>query len=87
MLEPVPMNDPGAALVEALDTLHGVASQLTADDAAHELDAATLHVFWREWPALARWSGALWRRLNTDFETPSSAPKDDDDVRELGGSG
>ena len=81
------MSDPGAALVEALDTLNGVAGELTADEAAEQLDTATLHVFWREWPALAQWSGALWRLLNADFETPSSAPTDDDDVRELGGSG
>lgn len=87
MLEPDVMSDPGAALIEALDTLHSVAGELTADEAAEQLDAATLHVFWREWPALARWSGALWRRLNADLETPSSTPASEHEVHELGGSG
>ena len=81
------MSDPGANLIEALDTLDGVADDLTADEAAEQLDAATLHVFWREWPAVARWCGALWRQVNADLDTPSSTPADDDDVRELGGSG
>lgn len=81
------MRDPGAALIQALDTLRGVATELTADDAAEQLDAATLHVFWREWPALGRWSGALWRQLNADFEMPSTMPTGDDEVHELGGSG
>lgn len=81
------MRDPGEALLQALDALHGVATELTADDAAEQLDAATLHVFWREWPALGRWSGALWRQLNADLELPSTMPSSDDDVHELGGSG
>ena len=81
------MSDPGEALVDALDTLRGVAGELTADDAAEQLDAATLHVFWREWPALAQWSGALWRRLNADLDVPSSTPLGEDDHRELGSSG
>lgn len=80
------MQDPGAALLEALDTLRSVASALTADDAAEQLDAATLHVFWREWPALGQWSGALWRQLNADLEMPSIMPTGDD-THELGGSG
>ena len=81
------MGDHGAALIEALDTLNGIAGELTADDAADQLDAATLQVFWHEWPVLARWSGALWRRLNSDYEMPSASPAGDDDLRELGGSG
>lgn len=81
------MRDPGATLIQALDTLRSVATELTTDDAAEQLDAATLHVFWREWPALGRWSGALWRQLNADFETPSTMPTGDDEVHELGGSG
>lgn len=81
------MDDPGVRLIEALDTLHGVAGELTADEAAEQLDAATLHVYWREWPAVARWCGALWRRLNADLEMPSSTPAGEDEVDELGGSG
>lgn len=87
VLEPGSMDDPGVRLIEALDTLNGVAGELTADEAAEQLDAATLHVYWREWPAVARWCGALWRRLNADLEMPSSTPADEDDVHELGGSG
>lgn len=87
VLEPGSMDDPGVRLIEALDTLHGVAGELTADEAAEQLDAATLHVYWREWPAVARWCGALWRRLNADLEMPSSTPADEDEVDELGGSG
>lgn len=81
------MDDPEVRLIEALDTLHGVAGELTADEAAEQLDAATLHVYWREWPAVARWCGALWRRLNADLEMPSSTPASEDEVDELGGSG
>ena len=80
------MDDPAAALLHALDTLKGVAGDLTADAAADELDAATLQVFWREWPAASGWAGALWRRLNADLEQPSAMPHDDE-VAELGGSG
>lgn len=87
VLEPVSMNDPAATVIEALDRLNGVAGDLTADEAAQQLDAATLHVFWREWPALARWCGALWRRVNADLDVPSSTPADDDELHELGGSG
>lgn len=81
------MSDPGADLIEALDTLDGVAGHLTADEAVEQLDAATLHMFWREWPAVARWCGALWRHINADLAMPASTPADDDDARELGGSG
>lgn len=80
------MSDPGADLIAALDTLEGVAGDLTADEAAEQIDAATLNVFWREWPALARWCGALWREVNADLDMPSSTPADDE-VHELGGSG
>lgn len=81
------MDDPGAALLDVLDTLRGVAGTLTAEEAAEQLDAATLQVFWREWPASSGWAGALWRRLNADLEQPARTPSGSQELRELGGSG
>lgn len=81
------MDDLAAVLIEALDRLKVVAGELTADEAADELDQATLQVFWREWPSLSGWSGALWRQINADLEAPATAPQGKEEVDELGGSG
>lgn len=73
-------------LVDALSSLEDVADEVTAHDAAATLDEATLQVFWRQWPRLGAWAGALWRELNQDLMAPSS-PLDDPDVDEVGGEG
>lgn len=80
------MDDPAGALIEALDTLKEVAATLSPDEAVDELDAASLQLFWREWPGLGAWAGAVWRRLNEDLEAPSATPQGHE-LQELGGSG
>lgn len=80
------MDDPAAGLIGALDQLKRVAKALTADEAAEELDTATLEVFWREWPSVSGWSGALWRQINADLEDAAASPRGEE-VDELGGSG
>ena len=80
------VEDPAARLIEALDVLGAVADDVTADQAYEEVDAATLQVFWREWPAVSSWAGALWRRLNADLAQPARPPRDAD-LDEIGESG
>ncbi len=80
------MDDPSAQLLEALDLLDEVADSVTPDEAAEELDEATLQTFWREWPRTSAWAGALWRRLNAELAEPA-AVADDPDLDEIGGSG
>lgn len=53
---------------EALEELNAVADEVTADEAQRTFDEATLQVFWREWPHISSWAGALWRRLNEDVQ-------------------
>ena len=66
--------------------LDEVASELTADAAVRELDEATLQVFWRDWPNVSSWTGALWRKLQADLDRPAR-PAGDPDLDEVGGSG
>ena len=74
----------GERLLEALAGLDDVSGELTADEALAELDDATLQVFWRDWPNITAWAGALWRRLNDDMAQPASQAASDLD--EVGGS-
>jgi hypothetical protein len=76
----------GARLVEALAQLEEVADALTADEALQTVDDASLQVFWRDWPQLSSWAGALWRKLDQDLATPAR-PQGDPDLDEVGGSG
>ncbi|HEX9529487.1 MAG TPA: hypothetical protein VF954_00015 [Acidimicrobiales bacterium] len=73
-------------LIKALSMLDEVAGEVTADDAVAELDEATLQVFWRDWPNISSWAGALWRKLQADLEHPAR-PAQDSDLDEVGGSG
>lgn len=75
----------GERLLEALSGLDDVSGELTADEARADLDDATLQVFWRDWPNISAWAGALWRRLNEDLAQPST-PSTDADLDEVGGS-
>lgn len=75
----------GERLLEALSGLDDVSVELTADEALTELDEATLQVFWRDWPNISAWAGALWRRLNDDLAQPARPPADAD-LDEVGGS-
>ncbi|MGH2547559.1 MAG: hypothetical protein ACRDZ9_05875 [Acidimicrobiales bacterium] len=80
------MGDISDRLVDALATLEEVADALTAEEAAAELDEATLQVFWRDWPQLSSWAGSLWRQLNDDLALPAT-PASDPAVDEVGGEG
>lgn len=73
-------------LLDALSALEGVANEVTADEAAARFDDATLQVFWRSWPRVGSWAGALWRRLDVDLAIPSSSVTDAD-IDEVGGEG
>ena len=71
------MDDVSVRFLDALSSLDGVADEVTPDMAAALLDDAALQVFWRDWPRLGSWAGALWRQLNDDLAGPSSAFDDD----------
>lgn len=62
-----------------------VADAITAENAAEALDDATLQLFWRDWPNLSSWAGALWRRLNDQLAEPATPPRDPE-LDEVGGS-
>ena len=76
----------GERLLSALTHLEDVADEFTPDEALEGLDETTLQVFWRSWPQIGGWAGALWRRLNEDLAEPSRAPEDTE-IDEVGGSG
>jgi hypothetical protein len=78
------MDDVSVRFLDALSALDEVADELTADEAAATLDEAALQVFWRDWPRLGSWAGALWRQLNEDLAEPSSA-FDESGLDEVGG--
>jgi hypothetical protein len=78
--------DLGERLVQALSLLDEVADTMTPDEAAHRLDDASLQMFWRDWPNLSSWAGALWRQLDGDLSEPARPPRDPE-LDEVGGSG
>jgi hypothetical protein len=80
------VDDLGHRLVDAIENLQEVADEVTTDEAVSTFDDATLQVFWRDWPNVSSWAGALWRRLNEDLAQPSSAPQEPD-LDEVGGEG
>jgi hypothetical protein len=80
------MDEVSERFLGALSALEDVADEVTSDEAAATLDESALQVFWRDWPALGSWAGALWRRLNDDLAVPASGA-DDPDLDEVGGEG
>ena len=80
------MEDVSERFLGALSALESVADEVTPDAAASQLDDAAAQVFWRDWPRLGSWAGALWRQLDGDLADPSS-PVADDEVDEVGGEG
>ena len=78
-------SDAGERLLQAMAQLEAVADEVTAEDAARTFDEATLQMFWRDWPAIGSWSGALWRMLNRDL-ADAAHPSGALDA-ETGGSG
>jgi hypothetical protein len=80
------MDDLSERFLRALSALEDVADEATPDQVAASVDDAALQVFWREWPRLGSWAGALWRQLNEDLARPSSVVVDPD-LDEVGGEG
>ena len=72
--------------MDALSRLEDVADEATPDEAVEAIDEVSLQVFWRDWPQLSGWAGALWRRLNEDLAGPSRPP-DDSELDETGSGG
>ncbi|HLM63323.1 MAG TPA: hypothetical protein VK306_03410 [Acidimicrobiales bacterium] len=80
------MDDVSERFLGALSALEDVAGEVTPDEAAATLNDAALQVFWRDWPGLGSWAGALWRQLNEDLAGPSSAAHEPE-LDEVGGEG
>ena len=80
------MDDVSDRLLAALSALETVTGEVTTDEAAARFDDATLQVFWRDWPRVGAWAGALWRQLDADLAVPSSSVNDAD-IDEVGGEG
>jgi hypothetical protein len=80
------MDDVSDRLLEALSVLDSVTGEVTTDEAAARFDDAALQVFWRDWPRVGAWAGALWRQLDADLAVPSSSVNDAD-IDEVGGEG
>jgi hypothetical protein len=71
-------------LFAALNGLQQIAGAMTAEEAARALDEASLEVFWRDWPDLSSWTGALWRTVEEDHAEPAREAADAE-LDEVGG--
>ncbi|HET6755805.1 MAG TPA: hypothetical protein VFH23_17840 [Jiangellaceae bacterium] len=80
------MDDVSEQFLRALSALEHVADEVTFEEAAATFDDAALQVFWRKWPPLGSWAGALWRQLNEDLARPSLA-LGEPELDEVGGEG
>lgn len=80
------MDDVSERFLGALSALEDVADEVSSDQAAATLDDAALQVFWREWPRVGSWAGAVWRQLDRDMAAPSSSAGDLG-LDEVGGEG
>ncbi len=80
------MDDVSERFLGALSALEHLADEVPFDEAAATFDDAALQVFWRTWPALGSWAGAVWRQLNEDLARPSSAVAEPE-LDEVGGEG
>jgi hypothetical protein len=80
----VATDDPSESLLEAMARLEEVAGAVDPEQASDEIETATLQVFWRDWPRLSAWAGAVWRLLNEDVALPAR-PVTDPEIEEVGG--
>lgn len=71
-------------LLAALNELQQIAGAMTAEQAARALDEASLEMFWRDWPDLNSWTGALWRTIDEDHAEPAREVADAE-LDEVGG--
>jgi hypothetical protein len=79
------MDETSDRFLELLHGLEDVANSVTAEQAHSGWDETTLQVFWKKWPELSAWAGALWGMLSAELAGPSS-PHRDPDLDEVGGS-
>lgn len=73
-------------LLEAISTIVEMASDLLPEEAIEEMKEADRQAFWRDWPDVSSWAGAVWRSLNEDMAEPAK-PAGDPDLDESGGGG
>ena len=66
------MADTSLQLMEAMEAFQEVTDAISPEEAMRELDESSLQVFWRDWPHIASWAGALWRGLNQELAEPAS---------------
>ena len=71
-------------LLDALNGLQQIAGAMTAEQAARALDEASIEVFWRDWPDVSSWIGALWRTVDEDHAEPAREAEDAE-LDEVGG--
>jgi hypothetical protein len=71
---------------EATAEMLAVADGVTPEEAMRTFDETTLQNFWRDWPHISSWAGALWLRLNEDVEH-AAKPATEDDLHEVGEAG
>ena len=84
--EEVCVADTTDRFLDAIAELNAVADEVTPEEAAKSFDETTLQNFWRDWPHISGWAGALWRKLSEDIEQ-HAAPATDEDLHEVGGAG
>jgi hypothetical protein len=80
------MDDFGGRFLDVVHELEELAGSLTPEQAHAQFDATTLQLFWKKWPGLSAWAGSMWRMLSEEMAGPS-APYDDQETDEVGGSG
>jgi hypothetical protein len=82
----VPEDEIAQRLIQVLGEFETVANSVTPEEAERSLDETTLQVFWRDWPSISSWAGALWRVVNQNLAGPARPPQDPD-LDETGSSG
>jgi hypothetical protein len=78
------MTETSDRLLELLSELESITDEVDPAEAARTMDDSALQQFWRQWPDISAWAGALWRELNDDLGE-SASPASDGNV-DVGGS-
>ena len=80
------MDDVGDRFLDLVHDLEEVTRSLSPEQAHAEFDEVALQVFWKKWPGVSAWSGALWRLLSEEMAGPAT-PHRDPELDEVGDSG